>query len=73
MSNVRRNIKDRYWVFYIPEYYPSGGLGDINITTNIEEEAIIYCEDNNTDIYQYYTLFDSVDKLWYSFVKEEWV
>lgn len=53
------NIKHRYWVFYIEEFYPAGGLSDIVFTSDELFEAKKY---TNEHYYGMAYIFDSVNK-----------
>ncbi|QEM43060.1 hypothetical protein CHOTACABRAS_6 [Bacillus phage Chotacabras] len=61
------DIQHRYWLFDIPEFYPSGGLYDIEHTTDNVEEAHVLLEDNPKLI-----LFDSITRLYYWEEDDEW-
>lgn len=54
------NLKHRYWIFDIPEFYPTGGLSDITYTTDNIEHAYIKVEDDPELI-----LFDSIERVYY--------
>lgn len=53
------NLKHRYWVFGIDQYYPVGGLNDITFSSDSIEEAI---EHAKTDTSESVSVFDSVEK-----------
>lgn len=53
------NLKHRYWVFGIDQYYPVGGLSDITFSSDSIEEAI---EHAKTDTSDSVSVFDSVKK-----------
>lgn len=40
------NLKDRYYLFNIVEYYPAGGLGDVVATNNDYNSLKEYCVKN---------------------------
>lgn len=50
------DLHKQYWVFCCPQYYPLGGLEDINFTTNDKDEAI----EKANEFYSY--CFDSISK-----------
>ena len=55
------NLKHRYWVFGIDQYYPVGGLNDIVFTSDSIEEAT---ERAKTDTSESVSVFDSVEKVY---------
>lgn len=61
------NLKHRYWLFDIPEFYPTGGLSDIEHTTDNVESAYVLVEDNPELI-----LFDSINREYYWEERDEW-
>ncbi|AIF71882.1 hypothetical protein LD11_gp006 [Bacillus phage Riley] len=61
------NLKHRYWVFDIPEFYPTGGLSDITYTTDSVVSALVKVEDDPDLI-----LFDSITRLYYWEEDDEW-
>lgn len=61
------NLKHRYWIFEL-HMYPLGGLEDIIYTTDNEENAYVYYEDNPVGTY----LFDSITRKVYNGSKDMW-
>jgi hypothetical protein len=49
------DLQKRYYVFTYNEYYPGGGLGDVEATFEDVEEAIKFAENANDD---YVDVFD---------------
>ena len=58
------SFKDRYWFFNIPEYYPCGGLRDIEFTSNdlIKVKEFIENSTKEGDICENNYIFDSVER-----------
>lgn len=38
----------RYMVFIIEAYYPSGGLGDVDFSSNDKDEAVAFAENSES-------------------------
>ncbi|HHI3608512.1 TPA: hypothetical protein QCU10_005841 [Bacillus anthracis] len=55
------NLKHRYWVFGIDQYYPVGGLDDVTFSSDSIEEAI---EHAKTDTSDSVNVFDSTNMVY---------
>lgn len=59
----------RYFLFYCPHYYPSGGMEDCVLKTNNLDELVPFINENYNDDPYYATIhyYDAVeDKVWYA-------
>ncbi|ASR79951.1 hypothetical protein JANET_13 [Bacillus phage Janet] len=63
----KTNLQHRYWIFEVG-LFPLGGLDDVVYTTDNEEHAFIYHEDNPDSTY----LFDSITRKVYTGEKDVW-
>lgn len=55
---MERSLKNRYWVFVIMQYYPNGGLSDIEFTSNSLDECIEFINKDDT-YFASYSIFDA--------------
>lgn len=42
MADTDNDLKKRYWVLCWEKYYPCGSFGNVQFTTDSEEEALAY-------------------------------
>ncbi|AHZ10321.1 hypothetical protein FP73_gp009 [Bacillus phage Hoody T] len=63
----KTNLQHRYWIFEVG-LHPLGGLDDVVYTTDNEEHAFVYHEDNPVSTY----LFDSTTRKVYNGGKDVW-
>jgi hypothetical protein len=57
-QEIKRDYKRRYYLFTCSEYYPVGGLDDVEATFDTIEEALNYKPDYFSD---FNTLWDRIE------------
>ena len=58
MKEIKTYNHKRFLVFFYYQYYPDGGLGDLDNTFDTIKEAVEYIERENKD---FYDLYDRVE------------
>lgn len=46
---IQHDLKKRYWLFDYARYYPSGGMFDLEFTTDSLDEALAKCSNDYYD------------------------
>lgn len=63
MKKTDLDLFKRYYIFKIPDYYPSGGMYDLEFTTDDESEALDLNLKFNKEPYYSSHVYDTLEKV----------